>query len=390
MKTRLSDGWFYVCLEGRVDSSNAAEVEKEIIALRETNPDGEFALDADALEYISSAGLRILLRLRKANPTFKLINVSSEVYEVLDMTGFTEMMDIEKAYRRLSVDGCEVIGQGANGKVYRLDPDTIIKVYLNPDSLPDIQRERELARRAFVLGVPTAIPYDVVRVGDGYGSVFELLNAKSLCKILINDPSQLDYCVKESVALLKTIHSTVVKPEDMPDMKQVALGWAKDMEKELPEETFKKVYSLIDAVPVDHHMMHGDYHVKNVMIQNGESLLIDMDTLCQGNPVFEFASIYNAYVGYGDTNHDNIASFLGIPYELAEAFWKKTLEEYFGTKDEKVLGLVEKKAMLIGFLRIMRRSIRRRGKDNEEGQKVIASAKNHIIELAKELDTLLL
>ena len=107
----------------------------------------------------------MILRLRKQEPELAIVNASPEVYEIFEMTGFTEMMPVSRAYRRVSVDGCEVIGQGANGKVYRLDPETIIKVYLNPNSLPDIHRERELARKAFVLGIPTAIPYDVVKVG---------------------------------------------------------------------------------------------------------------------------------------------------------------------------------------------------------------------------------
>ena len=69
-----------------------------------------------------------------------------------------------------------MIGQGANGKVHRIDRDTIVKVYLNPDALPKIHRERELARAAFLAGVHTAIPYDVVRIeGGGYGSVLESL-----------------------------------------------------------------------------------------------------------------------------------------------------------------------------------------------------------------------
>ena len=122
-----------------------------------------------------------------------LVNVHQELYNILDMTGFTEMMDVHKAYRVLSVENCEVIGQGANGKVYRIDPDTIVKVYLNPDALPEIHRERELARLAFVAGVPTAIPYDVVRIqGGGYGSVFELLNATSFAKLLIRGEKTTD------------------------------------------------------------------------------------------------------------------------------------------------------------------------------------------------------
>lgn len=129
-------------------------------------------------------GLRIVLRLRKLEPELRLVEASAEVYEIFDMTGFTEMMPVEKAYRSISIEGCEAIGRGANGTVYRIDKDTVVKVYNNPDCLDDVQRERELARKAFVLGIPTAIPYDVVRVGDKYGSVFELLNSKSFSKLI--------------------------------------------------------------------------------------------------------------------------------------------------------------------------------------------------------------
>jgi len=211
-------------LSGRIDSNNAPDVEKEIDELRQSLGGERVVIDAEALEYISSAGLRVLLRLRKQCPELKIVNVSAEVYDIFDMTGFAEMINVQKAYRRVSVEGCEVIGQGANGKVYRIDTDTIIKVYLNPDSLPEIQRERELARTAFVLGVPTAIPYDVVRVeSGGYGSVFELLNAQTFAQLLASDPSKFDVIVSESVKLLKIIHGTVVKPGSMPDMKEVAL-----------------------------------------------------------------------------------------------------------------------------------------------------------------------
>ncbi len=221
---KMDNNVLTVFLCGHIDSANAAEVEANITAEREKTPSDNIIIDAEKLEYISSAGLRIILRIRKDMPDLKIINVSPEVYEILDMTGFTEMITVEKAYRVISVDGCEVIGQSANGKVYRIDRDTIVKVYLNPDSLPDIHRERELARKAFVLGIPTAIPYDVVRVGDGYGSVFELLNAKSFAKIIIEDPNRFDEVIEMSVDLLKKIHGTLVKPGDMPDMKEVVLG----------------------------------------------------------------------------------------------------------------------------------------------------------------------
>ncbi|MBR2067906.1 MAG: anti-sigma factor antagonist, partial [Solobacterium sp.] len=342
-----------IFLKGHIDSNNANDVEAEITAARVGNEGKHIIIDCSDLEYISSAGLRILLRLKKEDGNLVVQNVSSEVYEILDITGFTEMMDVHKAYRIISVDGCEVIGQGANGKVYRIDVDTIVKVYRDPDSLPDIQRERELARTALILGIPTAIPYDVVRVGDSYGSVFELLNAKSLAQLLKADANKLDEIVGISVDLLKKIHSTVVKEGAMPSMKEVAVNWVSFLKDYLPEETATKLCKLVEAVPEDQHMLHGDYHIKNVMVQDGEVLLIDMDTLCVGYPIFEFASIYNAYQGYSEVDHSVIEKFLGITYEQGKAFWEKTLELYFEGKTKEEIEVIAEKAELIGLARIM-------------------------------------
>ncbi len=374
-------------LAGHIDSSNAAQAEQELNELRSRAPEAAVVLDLEKLAYISSAGLRVILRLRKEKPGLRIVNASTEIYEILEMTGFTEMMPVEKAYRRLSVEGCEVIGRGANGEVYRLDPDTIIKVYLNPDSLPDIHRERELARRAFVLGIPTAIPYDVVKVGDGYGSVFELLNAKSLAKLILAAPEKLDEYVLVYVDLLKKIHATEVRPGDMPDMKAVALDWADFLNGHLPPAQYEKLRRLIAAVPEDHHMLHGDYHVKNVMVQNGEVLLIDMDTLCMGHPVFEFASIFLAYRGFGELDHSVSEKFLGLDYDTCGTIWEKTLRLYFGTDEPARLDEIADKAKVIGYTRLLRRTIRRQS-DTAEGQAIIANCKTQLAALLSRVDAL--
>ncbi len=386
----MKDNRLTLFLSGHIDSNSAPVIEEEIGRLREENPTENVTVDCADLEYISSAGLRVILRLKKNTKETSLINVSAEVYEIFEMTGFTEMMDIKKAYRVISVEGCEVIGQGANGKVYRIDQDTIVKVYLNPDALPEIHRERELARTAFVLGVPTAIPYDVVKIeGGGYGSVFELLNATSFAKLLIRGEKSVDEVVGMSVDLLKLIHSTIVKPESMPEMRTVALGWADFLKDYLPGDQYEKLHALIAEIPEDDHMMHGDYHIKNVMLQNGEVLLIDMDTLCHGHPIFELASMFNAYVGYNELDHSIAESFLGIKFETAVEFWEKSLRLYLDGADEDKVRAVEEKAKVIGYARIMRRRIRRNGFDTEEGRREIENCKAKLAELFPEVDTLL-
>ena len=389
MKHQLESGCLTIWPEGHIDSANAAAIEQELDQIRAQNPAQSIVLNCENLAYLSSAGLRIVLRTKKAVPDTKLINVSADVYEVFEMTGFTEMMEIHKAYRMISVEGCEVIGQGANGKVYRIDPDTIVKVYLNPDALPEIHRERELARTAFVLGVPTAIPYDVVRIeGGGYGSVFELLNAKSFAKLLMSGEKTTEEVAKMSIDLLKQIHGTLVKPDSMPDMKAVALDWADFLKDYLPADQYEKLHALIAAVPDDLHMMHGDYHVKNVMLQNGESLLIDMDTLCHGHPIFELASMFNAYQGYGELDHEITKNFLGLDYGVAGEFWHDSLRMYLDGADEQKCREVEEKAMIVGYTRIMRRRIRRGGFDDEFGRKEIENCAKRLAELLPKVDTL--
>ena len=156
-------------------------------------------MDADKLEYISSAGLRVILRLRKEEPKLAIINVDADVYEVFDMTGFTDMVTIEKAYKRMSVEGCEFIAKGANGAVYRYDSETILKTYFAKDALPEIKQERENARRAFVLGINTAIPYGIVRVGDNYGTITELTLRVATCQVDFYSESEAGFMRADSL-----------------------------------------------------------------------------------------------------------------------------------------------------------------------------------------------
>lgn len=383
------NGLLTVRLSGRIDSVNAPETERAIQAECDAKHPNKVLLDCDELEYISSAGLRVVLRLKKTIRDTSVINVSSDVYEIFETTGFTELMDVQKGYRRISVEGCELIGQGANGQVYRLDRDTIVKVYRDPDSLPDIQRERELARRAFVLGIPTAIPYDVVRIGEGYGSVFELLNTKSFAKILIQDPSQLDRIAKMSADLLKIIHRTEVNPGEMPDMKEVALGWVEYLKPHLPSERYEQLRALIEAVPSDLHVMHGDFHVKNVMLQDGEALLIDMDTLCTGNPVFEFGSVYNAYIGYSEFNPAVVEDFLGLPMATTTKLWNSITSLYYDGMTAEQVEAMRDKARVIGYTRILRRCIRRNTLSSPDGKGLYDICKRELFALLDRVHTLL-
>ena len=373
-------------LSGRIDSVNAGAVEAEIARLT-ADRSGPIVLDAADLTYISSAGLRVILRLKKACPALKIVNVSREVYEILDMTGFTEMLPVEKAYRTVSVEGCEVIGEGFNGRVYRLDDDTVVKTYKNADALADIKHEREVAKLALVLGVPTAISYDVVKVGESYGSVFELLRARSFAKILAGEPERFDWCVAQYVEMLKKIHAVRVPQGKLPSMKEKMTVIAERVLPFLPGEAGEKLMRLIEEIPESDRMIHGDYHTKNIVLAGDEVLVIDMDTLSVGQPIFDLMQMYNSYVGYSELDPAAVLAFQGYPAETARRFWRASLCAYLGA-DEAAAAAVEKKVRILAYADLIDWSIRYPDEDEAKNNAAFAYRRNALIGLLGETETL--
>ena len=84
-----------IALEGRLDTTTAPELEKELNGLGGVT---ELTLDLSKLEYISSAGLRVLLSAHKIMSRkggMKLTHVNELVQEVFDVTGFADILTIE-------------------------------------------------------------------------------------------------------------------------------------------------------------------------------------------------------------------------------------------------------------------------------------------------------
>ena len=375
-----------IVLRKRIDASNVGEVEAK--TQEELNGyDGDVIIDADELEYISSAGLRVILKIKKKYPNTKIINCSQAVYDIFEMTGFTEILNIKKGYRKISVDGCEIIGKGAYGTVYRLDHETIVKLYKNSDSINDIINERERAKRAFVLGIPTAISYDIVQVGDYYGSVFEMLDAKSFAELLNNGES-IDKLADESVKILKQIHETEDFSKDLPNKKEEAVKWAEFCKDYLPDDTGTKLVEMMKNIPERNTIIHGDFHVKNIMNLKNENLLIDMETLAVGHPIFELACSYSIYEGFECLDPKNPEKFLGIPQEQCRKFMDLTYDYYFNNLNSEEIDKIENKAKIICYTRLLRRQIKHFGINNEEAKDSINFCKNYLIKNVSNVDNL--
>ena len=388
LKARVESDKLIIELIGHIDATNAKLVEDKLMKEVDSNKGLPVVIDASKLEYISSSGLRFLLHLKKVQSDLKVVNVTSVVYEIFEMTGFNQIINIEKAFKEISVEGCEEVGRGANGIVYRVNQDNVVKVYKDANALEEIRHEREVARKALIWGIPTAISYDIVKVNGSYGSVFELLNAKSFSQILDGEPDKFDWCVEEYTNLLKKIHSTMVPENELPNIKETGIGWVKYIEDYLPEDAAAKLLEMFENIPDSEYMIHGDYHTKNVEYVDGEVLIIDMDTLAVGHPVFELAAMYNVYLGFSEDDHSTLKPFLGIEYDLAEKFLDRVMRKYLNTDDDTVIKEVMNKARIVGYTKMLRRIVKRNKLETEDGKRRFELFKGELLELLEVTDEL--
>ena len=92
----LNGGNAKIVVVGRLDTQTAPELEKELDGIISNLK--ELTFDMAGLEYVSSAGLRVILKAQKimnAQGSMKLIGVRDNIMEVFDITGFLDILTIE-------------------------------------------------------------------------------------------------------------------------------------------------------------------------------------------------------------------------------------------------------------------------------------------------------
>ena len=380
MKCELNDKTLTLFMEGELNSYNAENVEKEIEDTIGNQSFEKLVLDFARISYISSAGLRIILKLKQKYNNVSVIETSLEVYDIFSMTGFVNIMDIKKALRRIYISGAQIVGEGYYSTVYRINKDTIIKVFNRVNDPDQIERELKLAKQAFMLGIPTAISFDIVKVDDKLGVCFEMLDCKSLKEMVIDNKDRIPEFLDKYAALLKQMNTTECFDPNIPNKKAEYLRKVEKIKQFLPEKSYLKAKKLIESVPERRTLIHGDCHFKNIMVQKDELLLIDMDTLSVGYPIFELGALYFAYRGFNEDEPGNSIKFFGIPEKDATALYEALILRYFGKDDPAIKG----KIRLVAHIQMLRWTT-----NNEPENKVrYENVKARLIEMLDQYDDL--
>ena len=300
--------------------------------------------------------------------------------------------DTEKSryikYKEVSIDGCKLIGRGAKGNVYRYDDETVIKVFNSKNTYRDVEQEIALSRKAFILGVPTAISFGIKSVGDQYGAMYELVDAETISRYIATSPERVDEYAEIMADLAHSIHSITVSEDDgFPPAAErlrryIATGIAREN-----EALAYKCMKLIASLPESNTLVHGDFHTGNVFLHQGEPLLIDLDRISTGHPIAEISDLYYAYVVLGEDDPSVIENYMGFSYETAKQFFDSFLKHYLHTEDERKIREVKEKAAILCSSRLIHRAYKK-SELTEADRAVIARNVKRISDLSAKHDSL--
>lgn len=356
------DGILRLGIEGQVNTNTAPEIETDINEIIAANKFNSLILDFNDLEYISSVGIRIILKLLKTYGNLKIENTLPDVYDVLEMTGMTTLIPTSKKMsefsveskkmREFSVDGLEKIGAGFHGTVYRLDDETILKVIDETIPLENIQKEKDISQKAFILGIPTAISYDVVKVGNHYGIIYELLNSQSYMNKLRENKDKIEEPGKELGKFTRRVNNTVID-DTFDDIKQLELAKIDRAKDILDEDDYKMIRHLFEVIPESNTFVHGDLHPGNVLIKDDGELFLDMafsgnSASGYGHPIFDLISFTQPVIGAVEDHpeEDFVSEFNGLTKKQNYELWDAYLKGYFDTEDEEYIERVKEEILL--------------------------------------------
>lgn len=346
----LDNGVLTVSLDGRMDTEAAVKFEAELAEICKNNPHESMVFDAEKLLYVASSGLRTILKMAKTEKNFSVENVSPAVYSVFEMTGFSRIIKIRKALRKIDLEKCEKIGFGGNGAVYRVSEDEIVKVNYNPATYAALDLELAKAKEAFLLGIPTAISFDLVDCGEGKrGVVYETIKSRTLGESIQSNPELMEELTERYVEQLNTLHAVHTDNPIFGNAKDNYRTQVENASKYLTEEEGKMLEQILDVLPEGDRLVHCDAHPKNIMIQNGDMLWIDMEGMATGHPIYDLISI--AVILNGMRTDEMSLGICGMDNQTVLKFKDCFIRKYFKTEDPEA---VQRYSSMIDALRLIR------------------------------------
>ncbi len=353
----VRDTYRRIHVGGRLTSERAKELEKEIGAVQGS---GNLEMDFADVSWISSEGIRLLLKLTEQGRRIRLFNVSAEVYDALEASRITERLEAKRPLKKVSVEGLRRIGEGASAAVYELDDDRVIKVFYPNVSEAFILMENEISRQVFLSGIDTMVTYDVVSTDQGMGIIYEKLRAENLHDRMKEDRGHLASMARKFADFVLQSHKIRLNGGifgQASDTLTVALREYESLG--ISREESGILTDVVNRLvaPTD-EFCHADCHLGNAMIKDDGSLqFIDVGRVSCGHMIFDTLSMFiqYRYPGYHRIEDQNNVSRFARPFtpEERQLIWDTYFDTVTGIRDAEQKRLAEEQISVLSGIHLL-------------------------------------
>lgn len=234
--------------------------------------------------------------------------------------------------KEFSIDGMTAMCKGGTGECFRVDEDKILKLYYDGMPKEMAYREKECARTALIIGVPTPISYDVVRVGERRGVIYEILNARTMSQAIVDNPDNIAKYAKEYADIAKSLRSVKGDADRFGKATEIFREALSHFDY-LDEAAIGKIAGYLDYLDTFDRYVHGDFQPNNVMVDDKNVMLIDLGGFSVGNPVIDLATTYFCFFASPDALYYETSPFTGMTKSQHAELWEKFISAYYGVRD---------------------------------------------------------
>ncbi len=178
-----------------------------------------------------------------------------------------------------------IIGLGNTASIYELDKGKVLKLFKKGYSLKNVEEEFNRAKAINDLDFPKPKAYELVLFQDQIGIVYDKVEGESLLDWLMRTGD-----VKGCAVYMADLHKLILKnnirtvPSYKEFLKANIIKGLSDNSKKLEE-----LLKILDKLPDDFTLCHGDFHPGNILIDNGRTSVIDFANICHGPYLYDIA-----------------------------------------------------------------------------------------------------
>ena len=183
--------------------------------------------------------------------------------------------------------------------------------------------------------------------------------------------------------MMKRMHQ-IPMSEEFQDIKALYRKWIGDLKPFFTQEETDALNRLLDAIPDRDTFVHCDCHVGNVMVQNGELVLIDMADVGRGHPIFDIGSEFFHYkISPSSPSRDfalkTLLGFTPETNEFTDGIWDTLAKTYFQPQNEQEYRAITAIAFAAGLLRSTVTAAKHQQLPQEHKQLIVSGTKSALL-----------